>query len=482
MPVYGQEAPATYRHHFGEVISLDFKQAESYLNSGSETDITGMAYRYHLAGYRDFLKVFLLEEEAVFEEALERREEYLDFWEAMPEHMPEREYFQGDTYLIWALLRLKFDQKFRAAIEMNKAYRLLRSTLEKNPAFIPAKTGMGVMEVFIGTVPERYQWVLSILNFRGSVSAGKQKMQEVLNIAEQNSDYAYLRFPTLFMRSFIDMNLSDNIDTSIVRRLEKLDDKGVIAEQPLLIFLYGGLLQKQQQNEKALSVLNYYSLEDQDIPFYYLYYMKGQSQLYAMNEDCVASLRRFTNLFKGRHYLKAAYQKIAWHYLIEGDTAKYHSAMKEVVLYGEAVTGADEQALQEAKSDKVPSVRLLKSRLLFDGGYYQKALHVLQQEAFVSENAEEQTELDYRQGRIFHKMRRYEDALEKYEKAYRSGKDLKAYYAANSMLMAGRIYLEKGNITSARSAFKQCLDLSGFQYQYAIHQKAKAGLTETEND
>ena len=37
----------------------------------------------------------------------------------------------------------------------------------------------------------------------------------------------------------------------------------------------------------------------------------------------------------------------------------------------------DNQALSESKSNTVPNITLLKARLLFDGGYYQKALNIM---------------------------------------------------------------------------------------------------------
>lgn len=477
--IFAQSVPESYRRHFSETLALQFSKTEPYLNK--KADGIDLAYQYHLADYQHFLKAFINEQDDSYDYGIDKRDRYLEHWQSLYEGYPEKGYFVGDSYLRWAMLQLKMNQRFKAALALNKAYRNLKKTVEQYPDYLPAKANLGVLEIFIGSVPEQYRWVMELLNFEGSIESGNAKIDEVLRKADANPEVSWMKLPVLFMRSFIDINLTGKPNDLAMTHLSEMHEKGTLARQPFMIFLYAGMLQKQQENEQALKVLSLYDADNQEIPFYYLYYMKGLSQLYALDRKCLVSFNKYLNNFRGKHYIKSAYQKKAWYYLLQRDTLSYKQNMQDVLDYGHDLTGADEQAMDEAEHAVIPPVALLKGRLLFDGGYYSEALEALSS-GFEPESAEQLTEFYYRKGRIFHETDMLAKALDYYNKAYASGKNLETYYAANAMLLSGRILNAQGNQKAAANSFEKCLELSGFQYQYAIHQKARAGLAETENE
>ncbi len=477
--ICAQSVPEPYRRHFSETLALQFSKTEPYLSKN--TDGIELAYQYHLSDYQHFLKAFINEQVDSYEYGIDKRDKYLEHWQSLYKGYPEKDYFAGDSYLRWAMLQLKMNQRFKAAYDLNKAYRNLKRIAEQYPDYLPAKANLGVLEVFIGSVPEQYQWVMDLLNFEGSLKSGNAKINEVLLQADKNPADAWMKLPVLFMRSFIDINLTGKPNLAALNHLAEMHENGTIARQPFMIFLYAGMLQKQQKNEQALQVLSLYDVDNQEIPFYYLYYMKGLSQLYASDSQCLVSFNRFLDNFEGKHYIKSAYQKKAWYFLLQGDTLSYKQNMQNVLDYGNDLTGADEQAVDEAENAAIPPVTLLRSRLLFDGGYYDEALRVLES-GFEPENTTQLTEFYYREGRIHHEKKRYRKALDSYEKAYASGINLDTYFAANAMLLTGRILMLQGKDNAAAESFEKCLELSGFQYQYAIHQKARAGLAEIKGE
>ncbi len=476
---FGQSVPEAYRKNFTETLALQFSKTEPYLDKN--TGGLDLAYQYHLADYQNFLKAFIDEKDESYDYGLEKRDKYFEHWQSLYKGYPEREYFLGDSYLRWAMLQLKMNERFKAAFALNKAYRSLKKTVEQYPDYLPAKANLGVMEIFIGSVPEQYQWVMDLLNFEGSLESGNTKINEVLSQADKNPEDAWLKLPVLFMRSFIDISLTGKPNITALNHLAGMHENGTLARQPFMIFLYAGTLQKQQKNELALKVLSLYEAHNQEIPFYYLFYMKGLSQLYASDGKCLISFNRFLDNFEGKHYIKSAYQKKAWYFLLQGDTLSYKRNMQNVLDYGYELTGADEQAMDEAENANIPRVTLLESRLLFDGGYFSEALEVLTS-GFEPENTAQLTEFYYRKGRIYHETEKHSKALNYYEKAYTSGKNLDTYFAANAMLLSGRILTSQGKERAAVESFEKCLELSGFQYHYAIHQKARAGLAEIKSE
>ena len=63
-----------------------------------------------------------------------------------------------------------------------------------------------------------------------------------------------------------------------------------------------------------------------------------------------------------------------------------------------------------------------------------------------------------------------------YRKALDKGQYSSSYYAPMSALQIGLIYEEKKDLFQADLYFKRCLEMSGFDYERGIHQKAKSAL------
>lgn len=104
----------------------------------------------------------------------------------------------GNIHLQWAVARLKFKEYFTAAIEINKAYRLLEKNSEEFPNFLPNNISLGVLHIMIGMIPEKYHWILSIVSMEGSVVEGREELTMVLEQSNQNKTYNYLKTETLF--------------------------------------------------------------------------------------------------------------------------------------------------------------------------------------------------------------------------------------------------------------------------------------------
>lgn len=481
LPAFSQTAAFNdpCKKAFDHITALELEKATYILENQkrAHTDNTVICF---LEDFIDFLKVFISEEDKLYEQALDKRKERLARIEELPDDNPYRSYMKGEIYLHWASVRGKMGDRLSAALELNKAYRLLRDNQRNHPGFLPGKAGMGVIEVLIGTIPDKYNWVKTLLNLKGTVEGGRARIASLLEKASEDTAYAYLKQPTLFMLSFIELNTRHNIDRALMQRYRRLDSAGILAEEPLMIFSYANLLQKKQANEETLRVLEYYSPSEQRYPFYYLDYMKGLAYLYKNSERCIHFFDRYLERFNGRHYIKSSYQKMAWYYLLNGDTARYHNYIYFAAKRGYAVLGADKSAMKEAEEKAIPNVALLEARLAFDGGYFDgawKALAGFQKQGAPRKSV---TEWYYRRGRILHETEKYQGALSYYDTAFRKGKDLDAYFAANAALMSGRVYEELGNKQQARQQYERCLELSGFDYELSIHQKAEAALLRVE--
>jgi tetratricopeptide (TPR) repeat protein len=138
----------------------------------------------------------------------------------------------------------------------------------------------------------------------------------------------------------------------------------------------------------------------------------------------------------------------------------------------------DKQALREATSNQLPNVALLRARLLFDGGYYDRALHELLDRNLkkIIQSSKDIPEYHYRLGRIYQEKGEDEKALSYFDKAIGEGKRLPYYLAANAALQSGLIYEEKKDLANAEKYFRLCLEMDYPDYKTSIDLKARAGL------
>ena len=124
-----------------------------------------------------------------------------------------------------------------------------------------------------------------------------------------------------------------------------------------------------------------------------------------------------------------------------------------------------------------PDTELLKARLLFDGGYYQKALKALSDvntDRF--KNDRDKVEYQYRLGRIHDELGRDDEALQDYQRTINAGKSLKYYYAATAAVNMGKIYLKKKNSAKAKAYFNLAINMKNHEYENSIEAQAKDGL------
>ncbi|MNL83471.1 hypothetical protein D3C87_2111280 [compost metagenome] len=73
-------------------------------------------------------------------------------------------------------------------------------------------------------------------------------------------------------------------------------------------------------------------------------------------------------------------------------------------------------------------------------------------------------------------MGKEDAALENYQKAVNYGKGLKAYFAANSALFMGKIYVKKRNYNQAKASFNTAINMKGHQYENSIESEARDSL------
>ena len=428
-----------------------------------------------LENYSDCVLIIANEDETDLTTLLPNKDKRLAQLSKGNKDSPWFKYTQAEVNLQWAFAQLKFEQYYDSFFEIKKGYNLLTENQKQFPDFKENNKTLGLIHAVIGTVPDNYKWAANFLGFNGTITQGISELQTVID--EQPKSIFYNE--TLYIYLFLRMHLMNQpLDAWKVVSAKGFPDSST---DELACFLKADIAQHCGLNEEAITILSNRNFPKYTLNFYFLDYLLGESKLNRLDEDANVSLQKFVNEFHGRNYLKDAYQRTAWYYLLHDDQKQYEYYIGFCKTKGATLTDHDQLAKQEAESGIKPNITLLRSRLLCDGGYYEKALNeLLSKHVSDFTSVQDKIEYIYRLARIYHLWNKVDQSMVYYNATIEMGKSFPYYYAANAALNLGYIYEQKGNTTEAKKYFQMCLDMKNTDYKTSIAQKAKAGLNRLE--
>lgn len=464
-----------YEKAYSLLLDLKFAEATSLIQKQRLADESNLAPVY-LDDLSDFLFIVITEDQQQFELRKELRSERLNALDKLPSNSPYKLLVEGEIHLHWAFSMMRFGEYLNGAREINKAFHALEKNKQKFPDFLPTYKSMGLLHTLIGTVPDNYKWATKLMGVDGSIEQGIGEMESVVSRSEGKKQYQNLRKETLFLLSFLHINLLNDAES-----LSRIADKVAVESGPLMDFSKASLLKETGKTNEAIKTLENSTKNSNSFP--YLNFLLGELKLARMDADASIPLQKYVSSFKGKSYLKAAHQKLAWNaLLVKNDVALYKKEISKVENAGNTMLDEDKSAQKEFESGKVPNKILLKARLQFDGGFYKEALSTLISSPNGSVNtADEKLEFTYRLARIHDEMGNDKDAINYYRLTIENGRESNRYFAANSSLMLGMLYENAGRKEEALKAFQACSEFNNSEYKNSINQKAKAGILRLKN-
>lgn len=465
------------KHAYKEIMSLKFEQAEKYLMAEKKL-FPENVYPIYLENYIDFLKVFISEDEEIFDSSENNKQQRINIIETLSDTSPYRNYLLANVNLQWAFARLKFKEYFSAAIELNRAYRLIEENTIKFPEFYPNKITHGIIKIMVGLVPEKYNWILSIISMEGSVKEGTDELYDVLKLSAADTNFSYLKEETIFYLSFIELNINPDKSKSLILLEEILP----LADSSLLFaYMSVNILTRTAHNAEAEILFKKIQNRDEYYPFYYLDYLNAEFYLKQLDTENARILySKFLKNFKGKNYIKDAWRKMAWTYLLEGNTEVYKHILSNVGTQGYGDVGKDKEAMREYESGEIPNIDLLKSRLLFDGSYLAEADSILKLLNETNFDFDQKLEKTYRLARINHQLNNINKAKSLYKSVVLNSELTKNYFPANSALKLGEIYEIEDSSGMAFYYYQKCTKMNFDQFENSIKVKATEGMRRVE--
>ena len=452
------------------VIALDFEEGKNILDSLSIAEPDNLAI-LHIENYLDFFTLFISEKTSDFERLKPNKDRRLKALKDSNLEGPYADFIEAEIILQWALTRSKFDELLLSARELYKAYKILEDAKENYPNFFLYNKSLSIIHALAETIPGV---IKSIIGLSGSIGQGVDEITELINKIDVDNNWSIFLQESETIYAFI-MLYQQNLPEEAWTYYQS--SSVAKSDSPVAKFVGVKIAQRSGQNTEALNLLNEIPQHEMD-KFAYLHFLKGLCQLRELNPDANVSLQAFLDEFEGRHYIKEAYQKLGWYALaIDENIPQYKSAMAKCQQYGQATIDDDKQALKAAKSDAVPHPDLLRARVLYDGGYYQRAFNYLIVKSHnLYYDDEYKAEYLYRMGRITQMLLNYPDAIKYYQELIDDTDYRQSFFVCNAALQIGIIYEGQGDYAQAKLYFDECLSMRPDDYQYSLHQKAKSGL------
>jgi tetratricopeptide (TPR) repeat protein len=459
------------RQAYNSIIALKIDAGEGILKAEEKANPDNMIPVY-LENYVDFLRIYTSERRDLYDQLKKNKDLRLALLNSADQQTPYYLFTQAEVNLQWAALHIRFGDYLNAIVSIRRAFKMLEANESKYPGFMAGKKSLGVLYALLGSVPDKYRWGVNMLGMEGSIEKGMGYLSQLVEYGKTN-DYIYNE-ETITYYVFLMMHLQNEN----AKAWQILQQYGFPKKDNLMnvytcahIGIYG------KYTTQALALLQNRPLSDSFAVFPMLDYLQGLGKLGRLDTDAASYFKKFLAGYKGEDHIRSAYQKIAWCYLLQGDTLNYLHFIDKAGKLGATTLDADKQAKKEADSKHIPAVGLLRARVLFDGGYYKQAAdEMMHTNTTDFKTADEKTEYLYRMARIYDEWNKPDTALNWYKQTIDTGKNLPRYFAANAALQAGRIYETRGESEKAKQYYNLCLSFTEHEYKNGLDQKAKAGL------
>lgn len=443
-------------------LNLELNEPERFKQTLSPRHI-------YITSLSEILELLITEDEVKFEK-------YEDNWNSRIERLEDTKPVTADALFVlaelrlqWAFTYLKFGHEFDAAWNIRQAYLQVQKCKEKFPEFTPIKKTSGVLEVMLGSIPEKYQWVITMFGMEGSVEKGLLELESIKNT---DSDLSFETALIYYLTQGFILQQTDPASEGLNKLIVNHPD------QRLLLFLAGCVAIKNSESEKALGYFNTLRENQKGLPITYADYQTGEVYLHKGEyKSSIEFYQKFLSVYTGLNYVKDAHYKIGICYWLQGkskDAEKYFTKAKTA---GNESTEADKYAARNLAENINPNIKLSKIRYATDGGYYAEAEKIAASVTGADiPTKKEKIEFVYREARLYHKNNSWIEAKKNYLETIEKAGTENWYFAPNACLQLGYIFLDEKNNTEAKKYFEKALTYKKHEYKNSIDSKAKSAL------
>lgn len=361
--------------------------------------------------------------------------------------------------------------------------RLGRNHIKESQKLFPKNISqnkiLGTFNVAFGGVPSKYKWITQTLGFHGDVNEGIAQLERA---AESGTIFSTEALIILF---FVEKNML-NLSKEPIQRLENYrKEKG--ASIMVDYFLASGY-QSLKKNDQALEILKNRDRYIGNGVFFSSYwdYSLGKAHYFkGENEEAKKYLSRFIKNHKGDLYRTDALFRLGMALTFTNNYALGKHFFSLVTK--EESSGFDEDEYAKYMSGEFarqqPDTNLLAlfhARNLYDGGYFDQALGILNklETSKNTLNEDEVTELYYRLGRVYQSLAKWDLSRSYYQKTIEASPETQTWMQAYSYYFLAEMAKSDQDYTTAREFYQKALSFDDYFYQAGLENRCKIALSD----
>ncbi len=454
---------------YASISQLKIKEGEEFLKNEKIKNPTN-ALPILIQSYEDYYSLVLNDNPDEYKRLKNNKTTRLRNFEKSNKKSPYYLFSKAVVYLQWAMIEIKYEDNFEAATDFRKAFLLLKENKKAFPDFFYNDIFLGAQESIIGTIPDGYKWITTILGLKGNTKSGLLKLEKAtekcLTLFKTDGQFFYI-----YLKNYLE-NESDEA-LQLIKKWN-LDVK----ENHLFAFMASNLYLNNYNAEKAEKIILQKNSSSGYMTVPMFDYELGCAKLFQLETSVARKyLLEYVNTSKSLFYKKDALLKIAYSYYLENNVTQATLFKNKILKLGNKISDADKQAEKFSKNGTFSPIELLKARLLSDGGEHKNALKIMEKiDEKIYSKPDEILEYNYRYARIYTELRNFDLAKKYYQITINLPNPSNEYFPYRALLQLGYIAEAEKNNTLALNYFNQVLDSPKHEYKNSFDQRAKSGI------
>lgn len=419
------------------------------------------------------LRSFISERREDLSQFEDAKEEALEAYDKLQQDDPYKRFFEAETYFYSAIVKAKEEELYSAARDIGRSHSLLTENIEKHPNFLGSYKTKGIMQVYLSTVPDTYQWAVKLLGFNGDLKQGLKNLERLVNYTGDDVLFQNLKIETHYMYGFALHHVAKQSHKAWAETQKAtLDYKTSV----LSAFFRASLATKLQKTQTAIDILKAAPQSAGYEKMHYLDLLLGQNLLYQQAPESLLYFKQYLANYSGQAYKKASLRYISWYYVVQGDNQQALTYKDQIPSIGNLIS-EDDKAAQHYSTKKLPHQQLLKARLQYDGGMYSEASKSLNAIDLEQLSKSQKAEYSYRQGRLYEKWGNMDVAIKYYKACSLFASESSEYYGPYACLYLAYYYFAQGDKEQAKGYYVKAQSYKhNKEYKSTIEQRAKLGL------
>lgn len=455
---------------YSEFTALDLEQGNAIIKQELTNDPYNLTAVF-ISDYADLFTLLFNGDRNYYNQNKDHLDQKITLIEKGDKNNPQYRIAKAGLYLHWALVNIRMGDNYKAAINFRKSYLLAKENQNKFPNLEANKYFIGIGETIVGTLPDEYRWIASIFGMKGNVNKGLAKLTSFVN---NTSSGDLLRSEAILIHCYLKFYLQS-------RQAEVwnyVSNSGFpVQNNALNAFVKANLAINYRKADVALATLQNIQHLKAFSQFPSFDYEMGSAYLLKLDDKAIYYLSKFLTNDKGKLFVKDAWKQMAECYYLQGNMQKANYCREQIKNNGSANTDSDKQAQRFANDNTWTAAPVLKAHYLIDGGYYSRALEILQDCNIQSlPTISDKLEYNFRIARAYEELNMDDKAVSFYTLTIKEGRNRKEYFAARAALQLGLMYEHAGKKQDALAMYQDCLSMKNHDFQSNIDQQAKAGI------